>query len=97
MFPNLEAWHLVLGLVGIGLSLLAWGFAAWSGAVKDMGSRLEQRLTRMEANSEQRWSDIAARMESHEGRIHDLHIQVERRVTYIEAKINGRKIGIGND
>jgi hypothetical protein len=81
-----ESWHLVLGLVGLGLTVLGWGFAAWSKRLNDMGERLDSRLHNIENSAERRWAEIERKMDRHETRIHDLHVQVERRVTMLEAR-----------
>jgi hypothetical protein len=83
---GIEVWHLVLGVVGIGLSVLGWGFAAWSRRLNDMSERLDKRLTNIESASDRRWAEIERKMDRHETRIHDLHVQVERRVTMLEAR-----------
>ena len=94
MLPgSLEWWHVVVGIastvIGLGLAVFGRGFAAWSTRLNEMSDRFDRRLSNMEEASEKRWGDVERKMELHNSRIHDLHIQVERRVTYIEAKING--------
>jgi hypothetical protein len=45
------------------------------------------RLRAMEDASERRWNEVANKMDKHDARIHDLHIQVERRVTSLETRV----------
>lgn len=95
MLPgSLEWWHIVLGIaatiIGLGLSIFGRGFTAWSNRLSEMSDRFDRRLSNMEDASEKRWAAVEHKMEQHNSRIHDLHIQVERRVTFIEAKVNGR-------
>lgn len=90
---SLEWWHVVVGLastlIGIGLSVFGQGFKAWSSRLNEMSERFDNRLASMEEASQKRWNDVERKMEHHDRRIHDLHIQVERRVTFIEARLNG--------
>jgi len=84
MVYNLEWWHLVIGisstLIGIGLSIFGHGFKSWSNRLADMSERIDRRLL-----------DIEDRIKHHDDRFHQLHVSVESRVSWIEAKINGRK------
>lgn len=84
---ELQAWHIAIGLVGIGLSILGWALTDISKRFQEMGTRLDARMRSMDEHSERRWADVERKMDKHEMRIHDLHIQVERRVTSLETRV----------
>jgi hypothetical protein len=89
MLPGtLEWWHIVLGFASLavtalsyGLSMFGKGFRAWSERLEDLSERLDRRLT-----------DIEDRMRHHERGMTELHVNVERRVTWLEAKSNGHTL-----
>jgi len=101
VIETFEWWHGVVTvsatLIGLGLTVFGRGFSAWSNRLNEMSDRFDRRLREMDAASEKRWSEVYTKMDSHEKRIHDLHINVERRVTFIEAKLNGGLVKGGKD
>lgn len=82
-----EAWAVAIGLVGIGLSIVGWGLTAWSKRLESLGNMVDLRMQAMENASERRWNEVAHKMDKHDARIHELHIQVERRVTSLETRV----------
>lgn len=88
---TLEWWHIIVSIsasiVGLGLVIFGKGFTAWSNKLSEMSERFDNRLSHMEKTFNERQDDLEKKMVLHESRIHDLHIQVERRVTFIEASL----------
>jgi hypothetical protein len=97
---ELEGWKIALGVVGlcvsVALTFVGWGLTAWSKRLDTMADRIDKRLSHMEEAGERRWSDIERKMDRHETRIHDLHVQVERRVTMLEARFVAHNPHSGN-
>jgi hypothetical protein len=97
---DLESWKIAIGVVGLGISValtvVGWGLASWSKRLEGMGEKIDSRLCRMEEAGERRWTDIERKMDRHETRIHDLHVQVERRVTMLEARFVAHNPHAGN-
>jgi len=97
LLEQLEAWHIVISissaLVGIGLTVFGKGFTAWSGRLDNFAERVDRRLGEMDDSSKRRWLEVEKKMTAHEDRLHALHVQVEKRVTFLEAKLNGRNNG----
>lgn len=88
---SLQWWHLIIGMAGtitgVGLAVFGRGFAAWSARLKEMAAQFDKRLQLMDSASEHRWNEVRTRMAETDRKIHDLHVQVERRVSYIEARM----------
>jgi len=93
MLEQLEAWHIVISissaLVGIGLTVFGKGFSAWSGRLDNFSHRVDKRLDEMHHASESRWQEVKREMKEHEDKIHSLHVDTVRKVSYLEAKLNG--------
>lgn len=81
MIEGLELVHIVLGLVGTGLTIVGLGLKAYSTSLR----QLDNRLLAMDARSEERWSEVSRKIESHEQKIHALHVSIENRVATLEA------------
>ena len=88
---TLEWWHIIVSIsasiVGLGLVIFGKGFTSWSNRLNEMSERFDRRRTHMEKTFNDRQDELEKKMLTHENRIHDLHIQVERRVTFIEASL----------
>jgi hypothetical protein len=83
MLPGtLEWWHVVVslcsGVLALGFTIFGRGFKSWSDRLAELSDRLDRRLT-----------DIEDRMRHHEKGMTELHVSVERRVSWLEAKANG--------
>lgn len=93
---SLQWWHLLLTMAAI---VLTFGMKAFSGAFREWAEKLDvfqhainNRLTHMEHDLVSRMSSMEKKLDRHEERVHDLTIRVERRVTWIEAKIGAMPI-----
>ena len=86
---NLEIWHLVVAMsslfIGTGMAIFGSGFRAWSDRLDQMSARIEGRLKHIEE-----------KMVDFEHRFHQLHVDIESRVSWIEAKIANRRLRSGN-
>lgn len=82
-----EVWAIALGLVGMGLTVVGWGLTAWSKRMESLSITVDRRMEAMENASDKRWNEVSNKMDRHDARIHELHIQVERRVTSLETRV----------
>lgn len=92
MSDELKFIEIALGLVGLGLTVIGAGFAAWArllreskDAAKEIGDSIVVRLDRVEESIE----DNRVALVAHREHIHAHEKTMLQRLAYIEAKLNG--------
>lgn len=96
MFESFETWEIVVGTLGLIVSAtsVAFTFALkyFGGAFKHWGDKFDsfqtgvnRRLDHMEANVGARLQSMEERYRDSEDKYHRLTLQIERRVTWLEA------------
>lgn len=92
MLPGtLEWWHVIVSILGIVLtfSMRAFGnaFKQWADKLEAFQATINSRLGHMEQEFATRMTHMESKFNNHEERVHKLTLHVERRVTWIEARL----------
>lgn len=88
---SLEWWHVLFSIVGIAFTVAVKSFGVafkhWGDKLDDFQDGVNKRLEHMESNVANRISALENKFNTNEEKWHRLTLHVERRVTWIEARM----------
>lgn len=104
LFRNMETWQIVLGLVGLLVSVTSITFTvalrSFGGAFKHWGDKFDsfqvgvnKRLDHIEATFTSRLHNMEGKLDHHDEKYHGLTLHIERRMTWLEATMKNHPSG----
>jgi hypothetical protein len=92
---SLEWWHVVIGIFGVVSALLVRGltagFRGWSKTLTEFKDAMHQEVAALRKDHEVRMNHLERRFDIHDERQRQFTIDVERRVTWVEAQVVSRQ------
>lgn len=106
LFRQMETWQIVLGLVGLLVSVTSITFTvalrSFGGAFKHWGDKFDsfqvgvnKRLDHIETTFTSRLHNMEGKLDHNDEKYHGLTLHIERRMTWLEATVKNSPV-VGN-